>query len=174
MVISSRKTLLPSKPKKVVSTWWCLAGCIVLWLAALLFKVSLTVLSWFSLVIFLTVLASLVEKQRLRKVAQNRQADSICSFARSFDCRQIDTRIIRAVYEELQQHGLDGITSFPIRATDRLEMDLGIDPEDIDNMAYEIAARTQHSMNDCEENPLYGKVKTVTDLILFFTHQPAL
>ncbi len=171
MAVSSRRTLLPRKPQKVISFWWLLAVFAALWMASLTFKFGVAVLSWLSLIIFLGVIASLFERRRIRKMAEKRQADSICSFARSFDCHKTDTRIIRAVYEELQHYYGDA-PSFPIRATDSFEKDLKLDSEDLDDIAREIAVRTQRSMNGCEQNPSYGKVKTVADLILFFSHQP--
>ncbi|HEX5998235.1 MAG TPA: hypothetical protein VFZ16_02380 [Hyphomicrobiaceae bacterium] len=43
---------------------------------------------------------SSIEARRDRRIAKEREGESICRFARGFDCRKVDTRIIRAVYEE--------------------------------------------------------------------------
>jgi hypothetical protein len=174
MIVSSRRTLLPRKAQKVMSVWWLLIVFAGLWLASIAFKFGIIILSWLSLIIFLGFGLWLFERRRLRKIAEKRQTDSICSFARSFDCHKIDTKIIRAVYEELQRYYYGDVPSFPIRATDSFETDLKLDPEDLNDISREIAARAQRSMNGCEQNPLYGNVKTVTDLVLFFTHQPFL
>lgn len=106
------------------------------------------------------------------RIASSRE-DSICTFARSFDFRRIDTWVIRGVYEELQ--GLlarDG-RPFPIRAQDELVRDLRIDPEDIDmSLAPAIAQRTGRNLEKSERNPYFGKVHSVADLVMFFEHQP--
>ena len=36
----------------------------------------------------------------------------------------------------------------------------------------EVAQRAGYDISECEANPLYGKVKTVKDFVMFFTHQP--
>lgn len=43
------------------------------------------------------------EALRLARMAQGRAGESICQFARSIDCRRVDTWVVRAVYEELQR-----------------------------------------------------------------------
>lgn len=52
--------------------------------------------------------ATLIRKKRqwrrdLAALAQEREGESICDFARAFDTRTTDTWVIRAVYEQLQQ-----------------------------------------------------------------------
>lgn len=108
-----------------------------------------------------------VEKRRQQRMAAERREESICSFVRTFDCRTTDTWIIRAVFEEITAY-----VRFPIRADDRLEDDLKIDPDDVDDLAEAIAQRTRRPLDHCEQNPLYGKVKTVGELVGFFVHQP--
>src|SRR5688572_7732874 len=77
---------------------------------------------------------SLFESRRERRIASARQAASICTFARQFNCRTTDTWIIRAVFEELAHY-----VRFPIRALDRLEADLRIDSDDIPEIAEAVA-----------------------------------
>jgi hypothetical protein len=43
-------------------------------------------------------------KAQLRKLAESRAGESICEFARCFERHQVDTWVIRAVYEQLQEH----------------------------------------------------------------------
>lgn len=106
-----------------------------------------------------------------RRLAASRQEESICEFARSFD-RQTDTWSIRAVYEEVSRFlEVDG-RAIPVRRQDRCEKDLGIDPEDLDDIARDAAFRARRSMDDCAKNPLFGKVQTVGDLVTFLGHQP--
>jgi len=75
----------------------------------------------------------------------------------------------------LQEHLNSECTDFPIRPDDRLLEDLRIDPEDLDDLlARQIAERTGRSLANPEENPYYGKVKTVRDLVTFFLGQQVL
>ena len=106
-----------------------------------------------------------------RRLAVARQGGSICQFARSFD-RSADTWLIRAVYEEISRHlSVDG-RAVPVRRQDRCEKDLRIDPDDLDDIARDVAFRARRSMEGVEKNPLYGQVQTVGDLVSFLEHQP--
>ncbi len=111
------------------------------------------------------------DMRRLRRLAASRQEESICQFARSFD-RHTDTWLIRAVYEELSRYlSVDG-RPIPVRRQDRCKKDLGIDPEDLDDIGSDAAFRAGRSMDDCDKNPMYGKVQTVGDLVTFLAYQP--
>ena len=112
------------------------------------------------------------DKHRLRKLAASRTRDSICTFARSLDYRQLDTKVIRAAYEGLQLgfHGF--LPNFPIRSSDRFWQDLRIDLDDLDEVVFTISKRSGRSLDGCESNAYYGKVETVADLILFLCAQP--
>jgi len=112
-----------------------------------------------------------VQARRLT-TAGGRGEEGICAFARSFDCRKVDTWIIRAVFEELQEE-LGQPRPFPLRASDRLVEELGIDLEEIDmTHVPAIAARTGRSLDRCHTNPYWGQVRTVSDLVHFFDAQP--
>ncbi len=123
-------------------------------------------------VLLATVVLTFGERRRLARLAADRQGESICSFASSFDCRAVDTWVIRAVFEELQPFCRFGRSTLPLRPTDDLDGDLRIDPEDLEDLAGDIAFRTGRSLEDGVKNPLYGSVKTVSDLVMFFAHQP--
>lgn len=111
-------------------------------------------------------------KARLKFLAESRSRESICEFARSFERKEIDTWVVRAVYEQLQGH-LGGNSPVPIRAIDRLTEDLPIDTEDLEmDVMAEISQRTGRSLKNTTANPYYDKVKTVGDLVLFFNAQP--
>jgi hypothetical protein len=174
MAVSSRRILLPRKSEKIISGWWLLAGFAVLFGSLCFFKVGRAVLVCLIILAALTYTAALLENRRIRKIAQQRQEDSICTFAKSFDCRTVDTKIIRATHEELQLYHSFATPSFPIRSSDSFEKDLKLDDGDLDDIAFEIARRTQRSMENSEQNPLHGKVRTVADLVLFLNHQPLL
>lgn len=112
-------------------------------------------------------------EEQLRYLIREREGESICEFARDFDARQVDTWIIRAVYEQLQSN-LDHVhPAFPVRASDRLKEDLHLDDDDLDiDIAPEIEQRTGRSLEGSKSNPYFGKVKTVRDLVMFFQAQP--
>lgn len=104
---------------------------------------------------------------------KDRENDSICTFSRHFEFRQIDTWVIRAVYEQLQSYLNGENENFPIRATDDVFKDLMIDDEDFEyDLVEEIAQRTGRSLNDADSNPYYGKANIVENLVYFFNEQP--
>jgi hypothetical protein len=59
----------------------------------------------------------------------------------------------------------------PLRATDDLDEDLRSDPDDLDDLAGDIADRTGRSLEGYAEDPLYGKIRTVGDLVQFCVAQ---
>lgn len=110
---------------------------------------------------------------KLAKLFKERKELSICEFARSFDCRSIDTWAIRAVYETIQDYVSTPGATIPIKADDDLTDVLEIDDEDLDmDLLVEMLQRTGRSMEDTPNNPYYGKVKTVADLVYFVNAQP--
>ena len=113
------------------------------------------------------------DDQHLRALAAKRDGGSICDFARDFEMRQIDAWIVRAVYEQLQQHLKHVHPAFPVRAADRLEEDLRLDAETLEmDIVEEIEQRTGRRVDGASENPYAGPVLTVGDLVLFFQAQP--
>lgn len=109
---------------------------------------------------------------RMRNLIAERPGESICRFARDFDCRQIDTWVVRAVYEELQDCVSARVGPVPIRAQDHLSTGLGIDPDDIENVAHAIAVRAARSLEGVRANPYWNRVETARDLVMFFDAQP--
>jgi hypothetical protein len=110
-------------------------------------------------------------RRHLGRLAAGRQGESTCTFARSFDYRNMDMWILRAVYEELQSWCKIGSQDFPLRATDRLD-DLRVDLEIFEDSSLEkIAHRTGRSLDNTDQNPLFGKIVTVNDLVMFFSYQ---
>ena len=112
-------------------------------------------------------------KIRLTKLSQERQELSICEFARSFDYRSVDTWVIRAVYESIQDYVSIHEIPVPIKAEDDLINVLEIDDEDLEmDLLVEMLQRTGRSIENTPSNPYYGKVKTVADLVYFINAQP--
>jgi len=120
-------------------------------------------------VIALVVFVGIAGHRRARCIAAERDGESICGFARSFDRRAVDPWIIRAAYEELSTS-----FGFPVRAVDHFERDLSVDAEELDFFAMDIAARAGRSLEQAEGNPMFGRFSTVRDLVLFLNHQPSL
>ena len=105
-------------------------------------------------------------------ILKERENDSICTFSKSFNTKETDTWIIRAVYEQLQNYMQYVTPNFPIKADDHLFNDLWIHDEDLDlDLVEEISQRTGVSLDDYENNPYYGNVTTVRNLVLFFNIQ---
>jgi hypothetical protein len=114
-------------------------------------------------------------RQRLTQLAAGREGQSICEFARDFETRKVDTWIIRAVYEHLQEQLTYAHPAFPIRAAHRLKEDLQLDPDDVDlDVLVQVEQRTGRSLDQTRDNPYYGRVQTAGDLVLFFQAQPRL
>jgi len=110
---------------------------------------------------------SLADRKRIQGEFEARRDESLCSFVRAFDCRDIDTWILRAAFEQIQP-----LVKFPIRKSDNFYRDLKLDAEDIDDIAEEIAQRTGRLLDANRENPYFGRVTTVEEMVLFFTCQP--
>ena len=114
------------------------------------------------------------EKRRLEGMCSTRDEESICTFAQSFSNRHVDTWVIRAAHQEIQQLMKSYISAFPVRASDSLLDDLNIDSDDIEDLLVDIATRSGRSLDETEKNPFYGKINTVRDLVLFVNAQSRL
>lgn len=130
-------------------------------------------LVWGPLVATMVVGVTL-EKRRLKRLASSREGESICTFARSIGAKNLDTHVVRAVYEELGKVLSASASMFPLRPTDRLfeTRGLNLDPDDLDELLVAIAFRANRSLENTQSNPYYDKVKTVSDLVLFVMSQP--
>ena len=149
-------------------------------LATLVYLIA--VASWTKLMMVAGALGVLVmfgkwsmkaEQRRLQALAASRPGESICEFARSFDSRQVDTWVIRAVHEELQEALHCECKGFPVRASDDLGRDLfNHDSEVVEDLIPVVAARTGRSILDTESNPYWNKIRTAADLVHFINAQP--
>uniref|UniRef100_UPI001E3558EC hypothetical protein n=1 Tax=Pelomonas sp. KK5 TaxID=1855730 RepID=UPI001E3558EC len=155
---------------------WLFIACFlaaIAYLAATRPQTFLVVLCGFAVLLWIAHSQSQRDAQKLVELACQREGQTICEFARDFDARAIDTWIIRAVYDQLQERLQHVHPSFPIRANDRLKEDLMLDDDDLDmDLAPEVEVLTGRSMVNSERNPYFGKVKTVRDFVLFFQNQP--
>lgn len=112
------------------------------------------------------------ESRRFEAMSSIRDGESICSFARSFDTRHTDTWVIRAAHQEIQLLLNSYMPHFPVRASDSLLDDLHIDADEVEDLLLDIAMRSGRSLDETESNPFYGKIDTVSDLVLFINAQP--
>ena len=120
-----------------------------------------------------TTMSAKSHQRRLEALAETRSGESICEFARAFERRSVDTWVVRAVYEQVQELLRPSYDNFPVRADDRLKDDLGIDLDDVEmDLAPVVAERTGRSLDHTESNPFFGKLSTVADLVRFFSSQP--
>lgn len=174
MAVASRRTLPPREIPRTISSRvgfaWFVALPVVVGVAAWVFHVPLIAVvcgSWL-LVVFIGILAIPIDARRERRLAAERVGESTCTFARSFDFRRVDTRVMRAVYEGVQSY-----VRFPIRASDHLTKDLRLDDEDLSlDIIPDIAHRTGRSLDGYEANPYYGQADTVGGLVHFLASQP--
>lgn len=112
------------------------------------------------------------QARRFDRMAIERSGESICEFARHFRSADFDPIVVRAVYETTQE--LFGRADLPIRPSDSFAADYGIVDEDLDDLGDDIARLAHRSMEQTDQNPLYGHVQTVADLVHFMQYQPRL
>jgi hypothetical protein len=110
--------------------------------------------------------------RRMRALAAEREGESICHFTRSLPYRQLDTVVIRHVYEAFEAQVCAPDYRVPIRTTDHMTDTLAVDPEDIDDLVVEVADRCGRSLDRYEQNPFYTRLHTVGDLVHFLCAQP--
>ena len=152
---------------------WAFLVVLVAAFAYLLWGHPVPVLGFVAFLGAISVIEAKRTKAHLNKLAAQRAGESICTFAREANCRDNDTWVVRAVYEQVQTYLGTEFQSFPLRWNDSFEKDLKIDIEDVgDIIAPEVAERTGRTSSETSGNPMYAKVSTVGDLVLFFCAQP--
>lgn len=133
--------------------------------------IAVPALRWAAvLMVIVSVIFNEIIGVRLRRLARTR-SDDIGTFARSLDVRNTDTWLIRAVYEEVNALLPSKLRPFPLRSTDTCEI-LHIDPEDLDDLVEIVAERAGYSLEQLEDNPHYGSVRTLGELIRCLQAQP--
>lgn len=155
---------------------WLLFACLlagVVYLAVTKVQALLLPLGGFAMLFGFARQQSQRAARQLLGLASQREGQTVCEFVRDFDVRALDTWVIRAVYEQLQDQLQHVHPSFPVRANDRLKEDLMLDDDDLNmDIAHEIEIRTGRSIDNSASNPYLGKVQTVRDLVHFFQNQP--
>jgi len=160
------------KPKKGGQIALFLFACVFL----AVFYYSPIVLVVFVAIVILAFVWSYFEQPNIdayfAKLLEERKGLSICNFAREFNPREVDTWIIRATYEEVQK-SICTEQQIPLKGEDHLFETLKLDEDDLDlDLVEIISQRTGRSLEQYENNPFYGKVTTVRNLVLFLNFQP--
>ncbi len=118
---------------------------------------------------------TVVEHRRMKKISLERGEPKLCEDARSFDYRNVDTKIIREVWNELQEClGKYNGKPFPIKAEDLFDDTYKLDPDDLDDAYWAVADRLGIDTENPENNPYWNKVTSVKNLVLFLHNQPRL
>ena len=133
--------------------------------------VLIAIVAFVVLFVVVTVILNRNYRRRMRALAAERSGESICQFARSLPYRQLDTAVIRHVYEAVQSEVAIPDCRVPIRATDHCINTLDIDPEDFEDLVADLADRCGRSLDSYELNPFYGRVHIVGDLVQFLCAQ---
>lgn len=125
------------------------------------------------LLIMIAALVSSWEQRRMKAIASHRKNSSLCTYARSFDFRNVDTRIMREVYIHVQAWAgkYDGVP-FPVEADDCFNEIYNMDEDELDDIYFDIADKFAISTENPESNPYWNQVTTVRNLVMFLHHQP--
>lgn len=115
----------------------------------------------------LALLIAAIARRFPAQTDPERANTTICTFARSFPRRSVDTLVLRVVWEHVS-------AILPVRADDDLCADVGLEDPDMDLDLDRIAHECGRSMDGCERNAWYGRVATVRDLVHFLDAQPRL
>ncbi|WP_415905914.1 hypothetical protein ACMXYX_08600 [Neptuniibacter sp. QD72_48] len=124
-------------------------------------------------IIILMLILSALEHFRMKRLSNERGEADICKYATSFDYRNVDTKIMREVWNELHLWlgKYDG-KPFPIETKDTFDNTYNMDPDDLDDIYLAVAERLGINTDSPEKNPYFNKVTSVKNLVLFLHHQP--
>ena len=112
-------------------------------------------------------------RARLSALAQARQGESICQFARAFPRRDVDAWVIRAVWETVMAWGGRDLVrlNFPLRADDSLALFALDDDEELFDALSDAATRAGRTLEDLEHNPFFPLI-TLRDMVMALNAQP--
>jgi hypothetical protein len=162
----SRKMPAAQAPGKAPIWAWLLFGA---WCSTLVYGLYAGGVARYLVVGFglIGLVSWLTAERHFTRLRKQRSEDSICTFAKLLPAREHDTWIVRAVYEEVTRW-----TKLPIRPSDHFSDDLRLDVEDLQCIAEEVGRRSGRVIGDTLSNPMFDRVVTVADMIIFFEHQP--
>lgn len=126
-------------------------------------------------IIFVGIIFTVANHLRIKKLALSRGEPNICEYARSFDFRKVDTKIMREVWNEVQSAlGTFNNTPFPIKADDLFNETYKFDADDLDDIYWAVADKLGIDTENPQLNPYYNQVTSVRNLVLFLHHQSRL
>ena len=113
--------------------------------------------------------------QRLQVERPWRPDDDFGSFVRAFtldDPVPVDPWAVRVVWEAvLPLTALRG-PAIPLRPADRFTHDLGVDPEEVEELIPSLVGRCGRTVGNWSANPYYSGLDTVGALVHFISAQP--
>ncbi len=123
-------------------------------------------------VLFAITLTAPSITDRLTALADQRAGETLADFFQQFDPDRVDSWVIRAAYERLQQVVWPD-RALPFHADDDFTEQLYTDPDDLEVLVIiPVAKRLGRSLNAFEQNPYYQRIETVGDLVMFINAQP--
>jgi len=113
--------------------------------------------------------------RRLTLERPSRPNEDFGSFVRAFDLigpAPVDPYAVRVVWEAvLPLTALRG-PAIPLRPTDRFTVDLGVDPEEVEELIPSLVERCGRSVGNWSANPYFAGLVTVGALVHFISAQP--
>jgi hypothetical protein len=167
----------PSLAREPATTWqgWTLVAVCAVGLAYALIVQPLGSLVLIGGILTLGWLYDRPRPRRLTIERPSRPNDDFGSFMRAFDQRgpaPVDPWAVRVVWEAvLPLTALRG-PAIPLRPTDRFQLDLGVDPEEVEELIPSLVARCGRAVGNWSANPYYAGLSTVGALVHFISAQP--
>ena len=120
----------------------------------------------------------LYDRPRTRHLTLERPArpnEDFGSFVRAFDLdapEPVDPWAVRVVWEAvLPLTALRG-PAIPLRPSDRFTVDLGVDPEEVEELIPSLVERCGRAVGNWSANPYFAGLATVGALVHFISAQP--
>jgi hypothetical protein len=113
--------------------------------------------------------------RRARGEHEARLNEDFGSFTSAFDERGLDPLdpwALRAVWDAVLPLTALGGPVIPLRPTDRFDLDLGVDPEEVVELIPSLVERCGRAMGNWSANPYYAGLSTVGALVHFISAQP--
>jgi len=151
-------------PKTSIWTWIFLVVTILSLCYAAYEDINVMYL-FVALIIFIIIMSTIGDK-KYERLKESRKDWNIGSFAKEFNLKEVDTWVVRAVYEAVYDE-----VEIPIKADDDIDKDLRIDMGDLgfDEILINVSQRTGRVLT--EESVAYNDIENITsirDLVYFF------
>ncbi len=145
---------------------------LVLYFGSIVYKAYDDIAFRYVILIFIVLILVLsgVGVEKYEKLKRSRKEWDIGKFAKEFNLKEVDTWVVRAVYEAVYDE-----VEIPIKADDDIDKDLRIDMGDLgfDEILINVSQRTGRVLT--EESVAYNDIENITsvrDLVYFFNQLP--